>query len=151
MSVASIGEINDVLTASVWHRPLVAEHAKEALAKRLANAAVALLRLGQASSVWTLLKHSPDPRLRSYLIHRLSPLGADPQSVAGRLEEEQEVSIRRALILCLGEFDEQKLPLSQRQPLIDKLLGLYREDPDSGIHGATGWLLRKWNQHPHGS
>ena len=51
--------------------------AQEKLAKRQANAAVALLRMNQPAKVWPLLKHSPDPRVRSYLIHRLSPLGAD--------------------------------------------------------------------------
>ncbi len=35
---------------------------KEILAKRQANAAAALLRLGHAAKVWHLLKHSPDPR-----------------------------------------------------------------------------------------
>ncbi len=48
---------------------------REKLAKRQANAAVALLRMNQPEKVWPLLKHSPDPRVRSYLIHRLSPTG----------------------------------------------------------------------------
>jgi hypothetical protein len=39
------------LTASVWHRPLVAEGAKDRLAKRQANAAVALLRLQREAKV----------------------------------------------------------------------------------------------------
>ena len=56
---------------------------KEKLAKRQANAAVALLRLGQPDEVWPLLKHGPDPRVRSYLIHRLSPRGADPAPSSG--------------------------------------------------------------------
>jgi len=47
---------------------------KERLAKRQANAAVALLKLDRSESVWPLFKHSPDPRLRSYLIHRLAAL-----------------------------------------------------------------------------
>ena len=55
---------------------------REKLAMRQANAAVALLRLNQPEKVWPLLKHSPDPRVRSYLVHRLAPLGAD----AGRDE-----------------------------------------------------------------
>ena len=52
--------------------PDATEDAKEKLAKRQANAAVALLRLNQPSKVWPLLKHSPDPTARSYLIHRLA-------------------------------------------------------------------------------
>ena len=30
--------------------------------------------------------------------------------------------------------------------MIGKLLDLYRNDPDSGIHGAAEWALRKWGQ-----
>ena len=53
---------------------------KEKLAKRQANAAAALLRLDRPEKAWPLLKHSPDPRARSYLIHCLAPLGVDPKS-----------------------------------------------------------------------
>jgi hypothetical protein len=80
-----------LVTASVWQRPLVAEGDKEQLAKRQAAAAIALLRLGRADSVWPLLRHSPDPRVRTYLIHRLSPMGADVRTVIKRLEEEKEL------------------------------------------------------------
>ncbi len=32
----------------------------------------------------------------------------------------------------------------EREPLIGKLLDLYRNDPDSGVHGAAEWTLRQW-------
>jgi formylglycine-generating enzyme required for sulfatase activity len=135
---------SEPLAATVWHRPLVPDEAKERLARRKASAAVALLRLGQAERVWPLLRHQPDPRLRSYLIHRFSPLGADAVSLRKRLQEEPEVSARRALLLCLGEFGQEQLPPAQREELLPTLLGLYRDDPDPGIHGAAEWLLRRW-------
>ena len=55
------------------------DEAREKLAKRQANAAVALLRMNQPEKVWPLLKHSPDPRVRSYLIHRLRSAGCRRQ------------------------------------------------------------------------
>jgi len=120
------------------------EDQKEVFAQKQANAAVALLKLDQADKAWLLLKHSPDPRVRSYLIHWISPLGVDPQTLIGRLDTEPEVSIRRALLLALGEFSEQQLPAQQRQPVIDKLLTVYEQEPDPGLHGAAEWLLRQW-------
>ena len=60
--------------------------------------------MGQPEQVWPLLKHSPDPRVRSYLIHRLSPLGADAQAIVERMDKEPDITIRRALLLSLGEF-----------------------------------------------
>jgi formylglycine-generating enzyme required for sulfatase activity/tRNA A-37 threonylcarbamoyl transferase component Bud32 len=128
--------------------PGAAEKLRETLAKRQGYAAVALLKMGRSEKVWPLLKHSPDPTARSYLIHSFAPLGAEVAVLVRRLAEEPDVSIRRALILSLGEFDLRQFPAAQRQPLIPKLLDLYRSDPDSGIHGAAEWLLRQegWGQ-----
>ncbi len=66
--------------------PAEDEPAKDALAERQARGAVALLRLGHADALWPLLKHSADPRLRSYIVNWLSPLGADPKPLVVKLE-----------------------------------------------------------------
>ena len=134
------------VTASVWHRPTVADTVVESLGVRQANAAASLLKLNQADPVWPLLKHSPDPRVRSYLIHRMGPLGANARAVIERLETEPDVTIRRALLLSLGEFGEQELSRAERQALLPKLQGLYRTASDPGLHGASEWLLRTWNE-----
>jgi hypothetical protein len=122
------------------------EEEKERLAKRQANAAVALLRLGEPARVWPLLEHRSDPRTRSYLIHRLAPLGAEPAALIGQLSDEKEVSIRRALLLGLGEFGPSRLPAAQGQALLARVWQMYREEPDAGLHGAAEWLLRQWKQ-----
>src|SRR5262249_51039014 len=104
ISVTEIRASKPLVTASVWHRPVVPEDDKEKLAKRQANAAVALLKVDQPHKVWPLLQHSPDPRVRSYLVHSVTSLEADPNALFKQLKVEKEVSIRRALLLCLGEF-----------------------------------------------
>jgi len=119
---------------------------REKLAKRQANAAVALLRLNQPAKVWPLLKHSPDPRVRSYLIHRLSPLGADARAMVKRLDEETDLTIRRALLLSLGEFKETDFTPDDRKAVLPKLQTLYRTASDPGLHAASEWLLRTWKQ-----
>jgi len=142
VSVSSASIDGQVVTASVWHRPLVSDDARETLAQRQANAAVAALRLGAGDHVWPLLQHSPDPSLRTWIIHRLSPQGASADQIVERLSVESDVSIRRALILILGEYPPDSVP--DRQGLSEQLLKFYREDPDAGIHGAAGWVLRQW-------
>jgi hypothetical protein len=122
------------------------DNAKERLAKRKVNAAVALLRMNQPEKVWPLLKHNPDPRARSYLIHYLCPLGADAGVILKRLDEEPDVTIRRALILSLGEFGEKELPPDARKALLPKLQIIYRTASDPGLHAAAEWLLRTWQQ-----
>ena len=117
---------------------------KERIAIRKANAATMLLRLGSGEHVWPLLKHSNDPRVRSYIIHWLGPRGCDIEPLIVRLDQEEDVTIRRALILCLGEFE---VPDSEKPRIAKRLLRIYQSDPDAGLHAAAGWLLRKWNLH----
>jgi formylglycine-generating enzyme required for sulfatase activity len=126
--------------------PLDSAEGRAELAKRQANLAVALLRMGNAEPVWPLLKQSEDPSVRSYIIHRVAPLGADPTSLIQRLAEEKDPWIRRALVLSLGEFTDEQLPPEQRKPWIEKLADMYQNDPGPGIHGAAEWLLRKWGE-----
>ena len=51
---------------------------KDRLAERQARAAVALVRMGKASEIMPLLRHTADPRLRSFIVNWFSPLGAEP-------------------------------------------------------------------------
>jgi formylglycine-generating enzyme required for sulfatase activity len=122
---------------------------RDTLAKRQANAAVALLRMKQEQKVWPLLKRAKepdDPRVRSYLIHRFGPLGADAEAIIKRLDDEPDITIRRALILSLGEYTDKELSLQTRNALVPKLQAIYGTDPDAGMHGAVEWLLRQWKQ-----
>jgi formylglycine-generating enzyme required for sulfatase activity len=57
-----------------------------------------------------------------------------------------ETSQRRALILALGTYGADGLSPGERAPLIARLLDLYEQDPDAGIHGAAEWTLRQWQQ-----
>jgi serine/threonine protein kinase/formylglycine-generating enzyme required for sulfatase activity/tetratricopeptide (TPR) repeat protein len=157
--------LEPLVTASVWHRPVVSEEVKDRLAERQARAAVALARMGKAEEVWPLLRHRADPRLRSFIVNWLSPLGADPKLIGGELARldspstrhpspttqkmdailfHPETSMRRALIQALGIFGTEGLSPGEREPLTGKLLDFYRNDPDSGVHGAAEWTLRKW-------
>jgi formylglycine-generating enzyme required for sulfatase activity len=148
LAVAPRGPGQPLLTASAWHRPAIPDRARDALAGRQANAAVALYLYGDTDRVWPLFRHSPEPTRRTYLIHRLAPLGADPLPLVRRLDQESDVSARRALILCLGEFQGARLPPEVRQRLVPRLLDAYRTDPDPGIHSAIDWLLRWGKEGP---
>ena len=115
-----------------------------------------------------LLKHRPDPRLRSYLIHRFVPRAHGADSLIKQLAVEKDNSIRQGLILGLGEFPlvvrnsigsflrpsfRLRLPGTSgtvsnydQDALIPELLRTYEHDPDPGVHGAAEWLLRMWQQ-----
>ena len=57
-----------------------------------------------------------------------------------------ETSTRRALILALGTNSSERLSSGEQEPLIARLLDLYRNDSDAGVHGASEWALRQWKQ-----
>jgi serine/threonine protein kinase/formylglycine-generating enzyme required for sulfatase activity/tetratricopeptide (TPR) repeat protein len=167
LSVAGSTAERSLVTASVWHRPTVQEDVKDRLAERQARAAIGLIRMGKAEGVWSLLRHRADPRMRSFIVNWLNPLGADPKLIAVELDRidpnakptpapgqqkmdailfEPETSIRRALILALGTFGVDGLSEGELEPLVGKLIDLYRNDADAGVHGAAEWTLRKWGQ-----
>jgi formylglycine-generating enzyme required for sulfatase activity len=123
--------------------------------------------MGKAAEVMLLLRHSADPRLRSFVVDWFSPLGADPKTLAAELDRlpattkptpaqgqqfmdavlfHPEISQRRALILGLGTYGTEALSPGEREPLIAKLLDLYRNNPDAGAHGTAAWTLRQWGQ-----
>jgi serine/threonine protein kinase/formylglycine-generating enzyme required for sulfatase activity len=141
------------------------ETALDGLAQRQARAAIALVRLGEIESVAPLLQHSADPRLRSFILNWAKPLGVDPAAIAAELDRldrddrpaphqarptmdsvlfHPETSMRRALVVALGTYGTDGLSASEREALTGKLLDWYRNDPDSGIHGAVDWTLRQW-------
>src|SRR5271157_4777174 len=147
--------------------PEATEVENDVLTQRQVRAAVAMIRLGRTEPVWPLLRHSPNPSLRSYLVNWLKPLGADPKALLARMESlksgagttpmdgrqamdavlfHPETSERRALILALGGYDPDELSPDKREPLVEHLLEMYRNNPDAGIHGAAEWMLRRWKQ-----
>ncbi|NND99995.1 MAG: formylglycine-generating enzyme family protein, partial [Pirellulaceae bacterium] len=142
ITVASLDD--QLITASLWRRPLINPTEAEALAARKANAAIAALRMGDAAACWPLLRQTRDPRTRSWLIHRLSPMGASADMIAQQLNEETDASIRRALIQILGVHDD--IPASQRDAMSESLLDLYRTDSDPGVHAAAEWTLQRWGK-----
>src|SRR5208337_4350716 len=106
------------------------EMVKDRLAGRQARAAITLLRMGKAGEIIPWLRHSDDPRLKSFIVNWLKPLGAVPRVIAAALEDidpsikppraeppkamdavlfHLETSQRRALILALGQYGEEIL------------------------------------------
>lgn len=106
------------------------------LPRRQANAAVALLLLGQAEPVWPRLKHAPDPTARSYLVRALGSLGADPRQLIERFPNEPDLSARRAIILSLSLRDAPRT-------FNETLRKIYVSEPDPGLRAAAEWFLRQ--------
>ncbi|MHC5538719.1 SUMF1/EgtB/PvdO family nonheme iron enzyme, partial [Singulisphaera rosea] len=118
----------------------------DAEASRAANLAIALFRMGRSDQLWPLLKGSPTPRTRSFLIDRLGPMGANPGALADRALTETDDTIHEALLLSLGGFDREAFPPALRRQLDERLPTLFRNHRNAPVHAASGRLLRLWKE-----
>jgi formylglycine-generating enzyme required for sulfatase activity/tetratricopeptide (TPR) repeat protein len=133
-------------TASVWWRPRVSETQRDRFYERQALAAVALLRLGRADTIWPLLRHAADPRLQTYCVQLIGTLVVDRQPLAERLGKETDPSIRQALLLALGNSSLDDFPDAFRDSLVAQVLEFFRQDPNAAVHSGAEWALRRWNR-----
>jgi len=145
---------------------VITEETRDRLAERQARAAVALVRLDKADEVWPLLRHSADPRLRSFIVNWLNPLGADPKPIAAELDRldspatpgtrrveppatrtmdailfHPETSQRRALILAPGTHGTERLSSGETEPLYGKLLDLRLTSDNEPVQWGSNRLI----------
>jgi formylglycine-generating enzyme required for sulfatase activity/tRNA A-37 threonylcarbamoyl transferase component Bud32 len=150
MLTRNVKGVRAALAAELGRKPAAenAEADRVARATRQGRAAATLVALGEPDAAWPVLRRSRTPDARTVLIHALAPRGADPRILIRRLQKEKDASTRAALILALGEYTAEQLPLEVRAALTPKLLSWYRIDPDPGVHGAIDWLLRHGKEGP---
>jgi serine/threonine protein kinase len=116
------------------------------LARRKGLAAALLHRVGLAESTWPLLRESPWPHVRGYLVHGIAALGGDFDVVLYRFSRETQTPMRRALLLSLGEFPDDDISPSSRLQAIALAKDAFENDHDAGIHSAAQWALLRWGQ-----
>jgi serine/threonine protein kinase/formylglycine-generating enzyme required for sulfatase activity len=121
--------------------------------QRRANSAVTLLRLGEREKVLPVFETTDDPEALTQFIFRCRGRGVRVEELLECLRIVSDGPVDRfprntryALLLALGEYTLSDVPELQRDALLKQLGDWYRDDPSSGVHGAAGWLLRKWEQ-----
>jgi hypothetical protein len=132
------------ITTALERTQLDGDKDPNGMAVHRANLAIALLRLGGGQRLWPMLKASPDPRCRSFLIDRMGPLGCEATVVMDHLATEQDEEVRAALLLALGGFDEGALSRARRAELTPRITHIHRTDGSAAVHAAAEWLLGKW-------
>ena len=129
------------------------------LGRRRAGAAIALLRQGERAASLEALRVDDDPESLTQFVHRCRSRGIVPAELLNCIDDidharqsatqaarKLEDRVLFGLLLALGEFDLTDLPEAPRGRLLAQLADWYAHDASSGIHGATGWLLRHWKQ-----
>jgi formylglycine-generating enzyme required for sulfatase activity/serine/threonine protein kinase len=134
-------QLGRALRASI---PAASARQQIALARRQARAAAALLRLGQRQQLAALWNLHADRELESQFLALLRRYGVRPCHILALLEQTNCPASRRLCLLALGEFARTDLPPEQREQALNIVRSWYRRDPDSGVHGACGWLFHAW-------
>src|SRR5262249_12471893 len=107
----AVGLLEQVLAEKA--APEAAIEARLALARRQANAAASLAAMNRWDKARPLLRSGPDqpdPTVRSYLIERLGRWAVEARALQEVWHKEPEVSVRRALLLALGDFEDRLQP-----------------------------------------
>ena len=118
------------------------EEGHDRLAKSRAHAAALLLELGEPASAWKLLHFDADPRVATYLVARLADCRADPGVLLGRLQKDEDPSVRAGLILALGSYPNNSISEALQTEIRQRLLHLWQDDPSCTVHSAADWALR---------
>ncbi len=112
---------------------------------RAAGALIALDSPGTpAAGVWSALGVTEDPDARVELLEWLVGSKVEPGVLVSRLEIERDDSVRRQLLQALGGLGNGKPPSGIGETLPGRLMTLYRDDPDPGVHSSLGYVLRRW-------
>ncbi|HND55271.1 MAG TPA: hypothetical protein PLV92_22815, partial [Pirellulaceae bacterium] len=127
--------------------------------RKRAHAAAGLLRLGLRDSLPSALRFSDDLEAPTQFARNFRGRGIGPSPI---VESIGDCAARRAkltdgarrvedgvlygLLLALGEFKLDDLTREQQSRMLQDLEHWYRDDPSAAVHGAAGWLLRRWGR-----
>jgi hypothetical protein len=127
-----------------------------------ANAALALLRLGQDQDVLEFLDVTGGPERLTHFIFQVKGRGiqAEPLvrlidseqarwkgldlSTIDRLRRRQDYLRLYGLILSLGQCDIKAMSKEKLGEFSSRLDEIYRWHPSRAVHSAAGWVLRQW-------
>ncbi len=116
----------------------------ESSVHRRAVATIALLQIGNRKAAWRQFVYGSDPRVPTQLIREAAPRGLSADVLMQRLPEESDSDALYVMILSLGHYPFDELSPGNRARLLPWLTRTYEAHPDSGIHAASAWLLRRW-------
>ena len=136
----------DLLARTVAEPPAdgLSDDERVALGRRRAGAAISLLRLGDVKLSLDVFRIQDDPEALTQFVHRARDRGVTTKQLLARLASTTDVHVRFAMLLTLGDYALAEVDQDKQAALIAQLTEWYRSDPSAAIHGAAGWLLRKW-------
>ena len=107
-----------------------------------ANQVLTLLRSDHADSALAELRNDRRNGVRTHVVDRASSSGLPARMWLDVLDDESTPLALQTAVLALG--DANNISPRQRAVAVERLQDLYLSHPDSGVHGAIDWLMRRW-------
>ena len=118
--------------------------------KRLATAAISLIRLTQYTRISPVFNTTDFPEALSQFVHLAKTEGVTGSQVLACLEANNyfhdNTNALYACLSLLGDYSIEEFPDVQKRQLVDRISELYQRHPESKIHGITRWLLISWSK-----
>jgi formylglycine-generating enzyme required for sulfatase activity len=132
-------------------------------ARRRAMAAITLVRQAESdedyASALEIFRVNEDPEPLTQFVHECKARRVTPSQLfdcldlADRRRDGLTGESRRfgdtalyGLMLAAGDYALDEFAADVREGMVRRIEGWYRDDPSSAVHGASGWLLRQWQQ-----
>lgn len=147
----------ETLRKIVSENPSGTSQEKLRIGRRRAGAAIALLRLNEFHGVAHVFNVKDNPESLTQFVHgcrsrriRLDQIvdcfqgfGISMDSLPDRKQETSLIG----LLLSMAEYAPTEIDPQTRVRVEDTVDSWYENHPSSGVHGAAGWLLRRWGRY----
>lgn len=143
VSAAELGP-KDWRITSVWHRPYSTPAEFFENARRKANCAAALARLGSEEEAVSELGNRAQPELQTEVILALGSHHCDPRVLVKQLLKRRAADTQRGLLLALGHCDLSGTTEEERQQLQAAVGEFYGDKSNASLHQAARWCLEQW-------
>ena len=86
---------------------------------------------------------SSDLTAKSKCMLMLGCLNVAPSRIMDQIKKTSDIASKRSLVIALGDLSLESVDAKIRNDWSGMFLDMYLNNPDSGLHGALDWLLRK--------
>ena len=112
--------------------------------ERQANLVVASFELGDRTMLRDASKLAADPRLRTYVVHAMHPDRVDRTTFLPLIfEEPGDLALRNVALSAACHHADVPVNSTLHDRLLQRLLQIYRNEPDPESHSVSGQLLRR--------
>jgi formylglycine-generating enzyme required for sulfatase activity len=111
---------------------------------KYANWAIARHALGNSDWLFRAFEDRPDPRVRTYTVHRFPDSELAIDTLIDRIAVETKADLMYGLLMAIAIAEPKSIKSSDFLKAKAWVLQSYETHPDSGVHGMCRTLIARW-------